>query len=145
MGASRGFSLVELLSVTVILGILASMIMLLYSNNADRVEALRIAGELDSVKSATIAYSADNRRRNKDPLESLTGDISSTIASYLDKRIDRETVLIKDSSSMEFYVAFRNFPAGSGLKKQLDKLVSKGNGFEGSGSGGSYTLSLKLK
>ncbi|MDR1515180.1 MAG: prepilin-type N-terminal cleavage/methylation domain-containing protein [Synergistaceae bacterium] len=55
-----GFTLVELLIVTVIIGILAGMMMLMMGSATDGAEATKLINDLRLVKSASLLYYADN-------------------------------------------------------------------------------------
>ena len=78
----KGFTLVELLIVIIIIGILAGMMMLSTGAATDKAEATKILSNMRNIKAATIMYYSDN---NKWPdatgIEIGTG---SSIDEYLD-------------------------------------------------------------
>lgn len=57
---SKGFTLVELLIVVVIIGILAGMMMLSMGGATAKAEATKILSDMRNVKAAAVMYYADN-------------------------------------------------------------------------------------
>ena len=57
---AKGFTLVELLIVIVIIGILSGMIMLATGAATDRASATKIVSDMRNIKSACLLYFADN-------------------------------------------------------------------------------------
>lgn len=59
LGYKKGFTLVELLVVIVIIGVLAGMMMLSTGKATDKAEAAKIINDLRTIKAAALMYYAD--------------------------------------------------------------------------------------
>ena len=143
---SSGFTLTELLTVVVIIGILAGVLMLVFGSNADKADALRYANELDSMRSAIVMYANENRRRGFDPLSPETEDIEiiNGANAFLDKTPNGNFKIIRPSGEREVLIGLDIVNPSSGLASALNELVKK-SGLYISVSGGTYTLSMKIK
>ena len=157
---SRGFGLVEMLIVIVILGILAGMTMLALGKNTDSTEAALILAHLDSAKSALLAYSMENRTRNTDPLASFAsitddGKIHASLDKYLESQAQTGggasttayfNKLRVQNNGARFDIGFVNFQVQSGIASALDKKVKASGGtYTGSGGAGTYSLWLRVR
>ena len=76
---SKGFTLVELLIVIIIIGILAGMMMLSTGGATAKAEATKILADMRNIKAAAIMYYADNGEWPND-----------TTAGSLDKYLDTD-------------------------------------------------------
>ena len=90
-GARKGFTLVELLIVIIIIGILAGAMMLVAGTSRDSAEASRIISDLRNMKAAALMWMADNAA-------TVTGDdwaaldTGQTNIDQLNKYLDRPLV-----------------------------------------------------
>ena len=83
-----GFTLVELLIVTVIIGILAGMMMLTMGSATDSAEAAKLINDLRLVKSASLLYYADQEKwPDNGAASGGTFKASETLLPYMDKAL----------------------------------------------------------
>ena len=86
---SKGFTLVELLIVVIIIGILAGMMMLSTGSATAKAEATKIVSDMRNIKAAAIMYYADN--------SAWTGDIES-LDKYVDASISADPYVAGQAS-----------------------------------------------
>ena len=157
---SRGFGLVEMLVVIVILGILSGITIIAVGRGTDNTEAAAIMAHLETAKTALLAYSMEHRTRNADPIATfpdvnVNGRIHASLDKYLDSNVrtgggskaveyfDRLRVT-KDGSL--FFVGFENIRVPSGVKSALDKKIDASGGmYTRSGTPASYTMRMRIR
>jgi general secretion pathway protein G len=107
---SRGFTLVELLIVTVIIGILAGMMMLMVSAAADSATVTKLTNDLRHLKNASFQYFVEH---GQFPGDDLTPDpdgyesIAQSLDVYFDKSLsyayDGKVYISKPSNGRLYY------------------------------------------
>lgn len=105
----RGFTLVELLIVIVIIGILAGGMMLASGSATDSAKAATALSELRSAKAAGIMWTADNTQLTGTALIAVWNTVAAGTATNnsLDKYMDnpsKSAKLVTGSSGSELYV-----------------------------------------
>lgn len=122
---SKGFTLVELLIVVIIIGILAGMMMLSTGSATAKAEATKIVSDMRNLKAAAVMYYADN--------SVWTTDIES-----LDKYVDADMTSTDYSlTSADNKILVSKTVTDTDIKAALDKIsaVSK--------SGDIYSMTVK--
>ena len=123
---AKGFTLVELLIVIVIIGILAGMMMLSTGAATDTAEATRIVSDMRNVKAACIMYFLDEGEWPG------TGAISASVDRELDIPIHNNTggatfsITSGDNNSLWLnYSDSKNLATGSGVSNKLANMASR--------------------
>lgn len=94
---SKGFTLVELLIVIVIIGILAGMMMLSTGGATAKAEATKILADMRNIKAAAIMYYADNG-------EWPVAGTEASLDKYLDKKLSSTSYDITESGDVRVTV-----------------------------------------
>jgi prepilin-type N-terminal cleavage/methylation domain-containing protein len=126
---SRGFTLVELLIVTVIIGVLMGMMMMTMGAATDSATAIRLINDLRLVKSACLEYFLDNEDLPGDDLPSGGYEsVAKSLEKYFDKQLMNSyggKVYITYSNDKAYYGLSPdsvNYAFNTGVLKKIEKL-----------------------
>lgn len=145
---AKGFTLVELLIVVIIIGILAGMMMLTTGSATDRAEATRIISDMRNVKTAAVLYYMDNGAYP--PSETSSGSTAS-LDKYLDQSRSKQAgrLLVLNTSgttSGDMYVRVQydgdnDDRWNEGVASKLDDFAE--NGVISKDSGKKYIMTIR--
>lgn len=108
----RGFTLVELLIVIVIIGILAGSLLLVMGSGTDKANATKVVSDMRTLKAAMLMYYADNGSFI------VSGDDITELETYLDRTPaapNLGTYSLETTVTEPVYIVFTkdaNAPAG---------------------------------
>ena len=145
---SKGFTLVELLIVIIIIGILAGMMMLASGAATDKAEATKIVSNMRNIKAAEVMYYADHNAWTENEFKGAGGTASS-LDKYMDQKADSKYSVKKDGDAIN--VVFTPV-TGDPAQGVLDKLkaAAKDSGLYNGTSGdevygGSGAVYMRIK
>lgn len=129
----KGFTLVELLIVIIIIGILAGAMLLVAGSGTDKATATKITSDLRSLKSACLMYYAD-----KNSWPPTTG-FHTAITPFMDRAVSSDFSYIATTSAD--FIGYSNTTILTpGVKAKLaDMAGSAGLLANTDGTTGSYT------
>ena len=138
---ARGFTLVELLIVIVIIGILAGSLLLVMGSGTDKANATKVVSDTRTLKAASLMYFADNDEWP--PAKDIeSGD---DLEKYLDRfptsNLGTYSIISEDGA---IYIGFK---AGNPTDGYVDRLRKMGDesGLKESGDAGLFVTVLKKK
>ncbi len=120
---AKGFTLVELLIVVVIIGILAGMMMLSTGSATDKAEATKIVSNLRNMKAAVVMYYADNSAWPTKGSTIKLSDASTSFDKYLDAKPTGYSIVVDQNNGITVLcdgkVSKPKFTATDGIGKKL--------------------------
>lgn len=147
-GARKGFTLVELLIVIIIIGILAGAMMLVAGTSRDSAEASKIISDLRNMKAAALMWISENPTVDGDDWEDL-GETQDNL-DQLNKYIDRPLTAgannpyvfnvqeFEDDGNVigeAWILGYKLTDARQGVKSNLEKQAASAGLYGGSATG----------
>lgn len=114
----KGFTLVELLIVLVIVGVLSGLLMVSASGALDKAEATKISSDLKNIKSASFLYFADE---SKWPSADIT-----LVNPYLSAKLDSSGDYSFINVGAQIKARYHNADVGMGVMTKLKEMQDKG-------------------
>lgn len=116
---SKGFTLVELLIVIIIIGILAGMMMLSTGSATDKAEATKIVANMRTIKSGCLMFYADKGYWPSADATGMTG-----VSDFLDASIDSTEYTLASGTNASLDVkATPKALKQTGVQSKLQKMA----------------------
>lgn len=134
----KGFTLVELLIVIIIIGILAGAMLLVAGSGTDKATATKIVSDLRSLKSACLMYYADNN--SWPPTGSgASSAFLTAIKPYMDRTVSGDFSYTNNSSSAYASGDYVGFTSSTVMTKGVQGKLATNAESEGLFSAGDGT------
>ncbi|MDY6400372.1 MAG: type II secretion system protein [Synergistales bacterium] len=125
----RGFTLVELLIVIVVIGVLSAMMMLSSTEAVSSAKAADIVSDLRNLKTAALAWYADNldyvEGRTTDTFTNLNAERTKIFKYMNNENIDSKYSFAGDKDPNTWFVWYDNTSTGGNDKNVGAKLYSR--------------------
>lgn len=115
----KGFTLVELLIVIVIVGLLSAILMVAAIGAIDKAEATKIVSDLRNLQSASYLYFIDESKWPSGDITIINPYMSSELAS------DGKYSLVTEDTAIK--VRYSNGEASAGLMRKLKEMQDRGS------------------
>ena len=127
MRTRRGFSFIELLTVMIVIGILASIALLRYRDFTNEALAARIAADMETVRLAALNHYSDSETW---PAETADGQVPAELVRYLPDgwRFDSGSYSL-DWENLGSVVGVTVHSTRTGLIAKLAQRFVRGNPF----------------
>lgn len=119
-GKKKGFTLVEILVVVVIIGALSGILMVSAVTAMDKAEATKIVSDLKNIQSATILYFADNSAWPSDDI--------SLLSPYLSARLEAGgNYSFAGGDDMYMRAIYSNAATSASVMHKLKEMQNRGS------------------
>lgn len=134
-GKKKGFTLVEVMVVVIIIGALSGILMISAITAMDRAEATRIVSDLKNIQSASVLYFADNSAWP-------VGEIS-VVNPYLSAKLDAGSNYSFEGGDASVIATYRNDGVSASVMKKLQEMQANGMPISVDVAGKSVAISIR--